>query len=150
MNRVVVVGSNPAIASPDSTLPFAGTRSGKTLRSWLDRLGLGPVFLVNVSSVRTPGNRKLKVSEYELEALRKVVRDDTTTVIALGETAAHALEKIGVEHFKLPHPSGRNRLLNDMDYLDQKIAECRAFIAKKDRESRENGWISPIVKSRAI
>ena len=37
------------------------------------------------------------------------------------------LSKIGVEHFKLPHPSGLNRKLNDKKYVNKVLKECYEY-----------------------
>lgn len=42
-------------------------------------------------------------------------------IVALGKTAEKALTLLGIPHFAMPHPSGRNRQLNDPEYLSKKI-----------------------------
>ena len=49
-------------------------------------------------------------------------------VIALGNVASDSLKKINVEHFKMPHPSGLNRQLNDKDFEKKKIKECYNYL----------------------
>lgn len=135
--KVIFVGSNPAEASPDPSIPFAGTRSGKTLQEWMQAIGVDAATMVNVSAAKTEKNRKLRVSEYELERLRSELHwgidyYSHATVIALGETAADALRRLDVSFFKLPHPSGRNRKLNDKEYVSRVLEECRQFVSGRD------------------
>lgn len=44
-------------------------------------------------------------------------------IVALGKTASVALTLLHVDFFEMPHPSGRNRLLNNKDYISKKINE---------------------------
>lgn len=48
--------------------------------------------------------------------------------IALGETAAEELKKRRVNHFKLPHPSGLNRKLNDKQEISRLLYRCKKYI----------------------
>lgn len=68
-----------------------------------------------------------------LSSIFKHCRDSSPTpikVIALGGFASQVLHKLGVEHFKLPHPSGRNRLLNDRNYEAEQLKLCREYLNK--------------------
>lgn len=49
-------------------------------------------------------------------------------IIALGGFVSGSLNKIDVPHFKLPHPSPRNRLLNDKAYERKIINECKDYL----------------------
>lgn len=49
-------------------------------------------------------------------------------VIALGLMASRRLDKNEIEHFKMEHPSGRNRKLNNKIYLDNRLKECYNWI----------------------
>ena len=44
-------------------------------------------------------------------------------IIALGNVASNALKKVGVDHFKMPHPSPLNRQLNDKQFEKTMIEE---------------------------
>ena len=127
-SNIVFVGSNPTVHNK-ALQPFANTRSGKVLSEWIDRMGLSRVRFVNVSNSVTPGNRKLKVSEYELDRLAKEV--GSGMAVALGKTAADALRRTGIEFFELPHPSGRNLKLNDKDFVARELARCAIYLASR-------------------
>lgn len=49
-------------------------------------------------------------------------------VVALGEVASRALTKSGIKHFKLPHPSGNNRLINNKEFIADKLSDCKEWI----------------------
>ena len=49
-------------------------------------------------------------------------------VIALGEFASQALTKSMVPHFKLPHPSGLNRKLNDKNLIDKELSYAYDYV----------------------
>lgn len=126
---VMVVGSNPSRSQPNPKLPFFGSRSLAILLYWLEALGCQHAHLTNVSDQVTPENRPLKVSEYQLDRLKaEIDRENPTAIITVGKTADHALKKLGVDHYPLPHPSGRNRLLNDPDYVRERLEECQYWL----------------------
>lgn len=49
-------------------------------------------------------------------------------VIALGNVASNSLKKLNIDHFKMPHPSGLNRQLNDKEFEKKKIKECYNYL----------------------
>lgn len=53
-------------------------------------------------------------------------------VVALGDVASKALEKEGTPHFKLPHPSGRNRQINDKEFIAKKLEECKNWLRSQN------------------
>lgn len=117
---VVFVASNPSHLGPDSP-------AKKNFYKWVGALGADIYTFHNVSNRVTPGNRPLKRSEYELDRLRNEL-GNATKIVALGNTASDALNKLGVKHFKLPHPSPRNRLLNDAQLIDDLLILCKKYL----------------------
>jgi len=124
---VAFVGSNPSECNPDPNIAFVGTRSYSVLSKWLDRLlrKEDTAVFFNVSNVIT--KRKLRVREYQLDILQQNLRP-FKRVVALGETAADALTKLKISHFPLPHPSPRNRVLNNKKALAQSLGLCKTWI----------------------
>jgi len=49
-------------------------------------------------------------------------------VLSLGNDSSRTLRRIGVEHFALPHPSGLNRRLNDLDFVRAILNRCKEYI----------------------
>lgn len=137
--RILVVGSTPS-QSQKSKRPFDGARSLSTLTRWLGEIGSYDYVLANVSSEPTPGNRALKVPEYKLNELRYTIlnlRPDH--IIALGRTAEKALRKLEVTCIPMPHPSGLNRKLNDLSYVEAMLTSVRDWI-----RFEENVYLEPV------
>ena len=49
-------------------------------------------------------------------------------VLALGVFPSQALQKLNIDHFRLPHPSPRNRQLNDKTFEYMMLEECKGFV----------------------
>lgn len=121
---VAVVASNPSHLGPNSP-------AKRVFYTWVPKLGIEHCYaFMNVSDQVTPNNRPLKTSEFQLERLRYDLQD-CTVAIALGKTAAKALKKLNVPHFELPHPSPRNRKLNDKELIKRLLDECKQFLSEK-------------------
>lgn len=84
----------------------------------------------NVANLVTENNRPLKKSEYELDRLQSDLCG-VERVVALGNTAEDALKKLGIIYFKLPHPSPRNRLLNDRESIDSLLYKCKMYLEER-------------------
>lgn len=120
---VVFVGSNPAEASQTDGAFHGSTKSSHILERWTAELKAVKMH-INVMAAKTKNNRPLKRSEIKasLPSLKQdldAIKPDY--VIALGKTAATALTLLGLSFYEMPHPSGRNRLLNDKTYESQKV-----------------------------
>jgi hypothetical protein len=131
MTSILFVGSNPSKASTCDS-PFHGsTRSAKILAQWTKDIQ-GNKAYVNVVDQKTEGNRPLKTSEIRANLSKlavDVARADK--VVALGKTAAKALEMLGAKFCEMPHPSGRNRLLNDPRYVEQKVKSLLEYCSQE-------------------
>tara|TARA_Y100000592_G_C5403034_1_gene284138 strand:- start:630 stop:1064 length:435 start_codon:yes stop_codon:yes gene_type:complete len=122
MKKVLFVGINP------SPTPYEKYRKKKlTTRTrfneWCDYLKLGCVGFVNCISTR--GDYTKSMIDYD--TLKKSTRGHDK-IIALGNFPSDALKKIGIKHFKLPHPSPLNRLLNDPNYTKKTLRKCKRYI----------------------
>lgn len=111
---ILFVGDKPSKRT-DPDVPFKGASCEKRLMDWIYRITLDEFIIHN----RTDPKFKAAV-------LCAIALD--WPIIALGNEASKALGE--VSHFKLPHPSGRNRQLNDKMFIEQKLEECRIFINK--------------------
>lgn len=118
--RVVFVGSNPSHAGSESP-------AKQNFYKWLKVLKIEHAIFINVSNRVTSDNRPLKKSEYELTRLECDLVG-YRKVVALGSTASDALERLRVHHFKLPHPSPKNRALNDKNNVDRLLSECKIYL----------------------
>ena len=114
----MIVGINPSSSKrvdPCITL--------KRLYRWTDALSIQ--FFSFVNCIGRPGPYSNK--DVDCEFLMKCAKG-YDKVIALGGFPSHALKKLGVDHFMLPHPSGLNRKLNDREYEKRVLEECSEYI----------------------
>ena len=120
MRPIVFVGDKPSKKNLDPAIPFVGTKSYKTLLEWIWRLNvdISRVTLLNKHQVEWPQFSKL------------TSRDPHYVFIALGNEASKKLTSLNMEHFKLPHPSGLNRKINDKKYLDKVLKECKNYLKR--------------------
>jgi hypothetical protein len=113
---VLFVGDKPSPRMKPGVKPFADAACERRLGFWKAAL-LGcnePSMTINRSQ------RHFKaIAYYHLGP-----------VVALGNEASRALDQLGVSHFKLPHPSGRNRQINDKAFISKKLEECKRYIEK--------------------
>jgi len=126
-NIVYFIGLNPSKKNTDLNTPFVGTQSFNRLRQWLDSLKVCRYVLMNVSS-RVDFK---KPTQEELDTLKDDLKD-VKVVIALGVQVKSILDQLNIECFALPHPSGRNRMLNNKGYVRTKLTLCNEYIAKHE------------------
>ncbi len=114
---VLYVGDKPSRKNTNPDLAFVGTKSGETLKKW--------------HKIIAPDMKWYKAVNTTSDDFQQIVREadlNDMPIIALGNNAATALLKMKVEHYKLPHPSGRNRLLNDKDWLADRLEGARIYV----------------------
>jgi hypothetical protein len=122
--RIVVVGMNP------STLPGGPTgvsRKKSTfdrLHKWMDYLNVKNFSFVNCYHY-SGDVKKMRVDKTFLNTCVK----DYDIVISLGNVSHDILKMIGKSSFKLPHPSPRNRVLNNKEYEKNVLEECKNYIS---------------------
>jgi len=114
---VILVGDKPSPKMKEGAKPFEGAACEKRLRAWIQALGIKDHILVNSYSGHD--------WDYALEILDAY---DHAPIIALGKNASKRLDSECLDHFKMPHPSGRNRLLNDKSFIAGKLIECKKWL----------------------
>lgn len=119
--HVLFIGDKPGFRNLDPEIAFVGTRSYVTLLNWIARMD---VSIYNIKLINSS---------------EPTAKDDITSyaqsggkIIALGETAANLCEEMVVPHFKMPHPSGRNKINNDKTKIKNYLYECRKYIYKNE------------------
>ena len=129
--RVLFIGSNPGVGSPDLTAFHPSCMSRKKLDSWIASLDIHACY-VNVVDQKTPGNRPLKVDEIRSalpSLVEKLAQYGDFKIVAVGNAATKALMILGIKDFHpLPHPSGRCRKWNDPDFAAQTRNALISFI----------------------
>lgn len=68
-----------------------------------------------------------KITDVNFDLLLEAT-SDYDRVVALGNFASDALKRIKKDHFKLPHPSPRNRVMNDKKKVQEILQECKEYI----------------------
>lgn len=121
--KVLIVGQNPG-----NNAKAANYRNHTIdrLNQWCDELAIVHYGFVN--AVTHKGECKIK--DVDFDRLQECVNDHDI-VIALGAFASKCLEVINKAHFRLPHPSPRNRLMNDKEFIKNTLAECKEFLENR-------------------
>ncbi len=128
--RVILVGSNPSIKSPDNSPFHAETRSRIILDEWFRDIPC-QVSFINICQEKTSGNKSLthKSIRNNLPDFQKRLESlEGDKIVALGKTAEYGCSALGITFLAMPHPSGMNRQLNDKEFVARKIEELRKFI----------------------
>ena len=127
---ILFVASNPSRLNTDPQVAIIGSKSEKTFNGWVEYLAPdGQYKVVNVSDKILAHKETLKKSDYDLFKLAAhVFNPSITKVVALGNTASTALEKLDVEYFKIPHPSPLNRFLNNTVQVEAVLEECKKWL----------------------
>lgn len=119
-NRILIVGQNPG------NNPKAFSYKNHTidkLNKWAKFLNIPLYSFVNC--IDSPGICKIKDANFDF--LKNCAKNHIK-VIALGSFASACLERINITHFKLPHPSPRNRMMNDKIKINSILEDCRKYI----------------------
>ncbi len=121
---IYIVADQPSNKNLSPSVPLVGTDSYKTLLRWLGDMD------VDVSRIRFYNQNDGPFDNgMSRSTLNQAVKLGQIKVLALGQKAAGYLNKVGVEeYFVLPHSSGKNRILNDKQYLENKLGACRKYI----------------------
>jgi len=120
MRKLLLVGDKPSSKNTDSAIAFIGTASHTRLQKWL------AVILDNEAKIQLINRVDPRFDQHLIYATL-----NSFQIIALGEEASKALIAYGVTNFfKLPHPSGRNRKLNDKQYEMKILQECKTWLER--------------------
>ena len=120
---VLFVGDKPSKNS-DPNHAFKGAKCEARLKEWIESIiATSDYMVIN------------RVDEYFKECVNSHVKRGNP-VIALGNAASKALKDI--PHFKLPHPSGLNRKLNNKRALRRQLDRARMFVSTAVQEYAVN------------
>jgi uracil-DNA glycosylase len=123
----IFVGDKPSPKNVSQVIPFVGTQSYKTLLDWIWKMDVDITFVMLANKNQIP---------VWLMAADDETRIRRHTYVALGNEASKELERLNIQHFKLPHPSGRNRLLNNKKFIDSELEKCKNYIKEKRKCAR--------------
>lgn len=130
--KVVFVGSNPSSKNVSKDVPFVGTKSHEVLLRWIGQLGIKDPVMLNVFNEFTVSNKSLTISQIKsgLPSLKTLLSTEYKDhhVVALGRSAEIALKLLKIDHFKLPHPSPRNLVLNNKKLLSKNLKKCKEWL----------------------
>lgn len=118
---IIFVGDCPSKKNISKHVPFIGTKSYDTLSEWFNVLDLRFHEYILYNSHTDKLLNKIKIYD-----------DNNFTIIALGNKAADRLKKRGIQIlYKLPHPSPRNRKLNDKQFVINELKKCKEVLNEK-------------------
>lgn len=113
MIKVAFIGDEPSKKNAHHDLAFIGAGCFKTVVEWIK--DLNPDYYVCLNSSTSKDMDKIHV-----------LAEQGFKLVALGEKASNRLGLL--PHFKLPHPSGLNRKLNDKRRLALDFLACQSYI----------------------
>lgn len=116
---VLFIGDSPSAANTHENVAFNGTDSGKRLEGWYDSLGISPTTDTLVFVNQIEQHFSYVAQQYYLAGL---------PIVALGTKASAALAKLDIRYCSLPHPSGRNRQLNNKERLANRLQLCKTYL----------------------
>ena len=115
---IIFVGDAPSTKNTSQDVAFVGTKSYKTLLSWIVEMEL------DVSKISLKNSHSLE----DLAFIQHAVLNYGYKVVALGNKAEHRLSQHIRLFYTLPNPSGLNRQNNDKQFISKKLKECRRFL----------------------
>lgn len=115
MIKVVFVGDEPSKTNIDPDIAFVGASSFNRLVEWINYLK--PDYYICLNS-QTDGDM------FKIDRLV----EDGFKVVALGSKASERLLKNNHSHFRLPHPSGLNRQINDKKVIRAHLDACLEYL----------------------
>lgn len=114
--RTIFVGDEPSPKMKKGAKPFEGAVCHSRLLEWIKELTAYPYTLYNRADIdfKSPLFGKLDKAEVKF--------------IALGNKASEHLARMNITHFKLPHPSGLNRQINNKKFIRQQLELAKQFL----------------------
>ena len=119
---IIFIADKPSRLNISTNIPLVGTPSYKNFLKWLDKMKIWDDYCIFNSH-----------TEEEKEFIRNLYNADfvfnrKSIFIALGNNAGKRLDDLKIKHFKLPHPSPRNRQLNNKKFIDDILQKCNNYI----------------------
>ena len=112
--RIIVIGQ-----SPNKRYIVGKNGSIARLTRWLDSINIKQFSFTNLSISNGPEIDRIVT---ECQGYDKI--------ITIGKIAHNALNKINLEHFSLPHPSGLNRQINNKEFINDKLKSLQVYCSR--------------------
>lgn len=116
MIKILFVGDKPSTKNTTAEQAFVGTHSHTRLLEWQKYMFIKPED-IEVTYVNS-------VSKQDVHTISSF----TGLIIALGYDAGLRVKNLAKECYHLPHPSPRNRMLNDKGYELDQLRRCKQWI----------------------
>lgn len=113
-NSIIFVGDEHNTKNFQKKIAFVGSKSYKKLLDWVYQLDLQT-------------NQVDFVNQCNIDDATELMHDHIK-IVALGNKAARHCDRLGLQFFKMPHPSGCNRILNDKVIEKKLLQECYKWI----------------------
>ena len=94
------------------------------LESWMTSMNIQYFSFINTFD--HPGD-KLSIDDIDHQRLF-TLSEEYDKIIALGGFVSRVLDMNNIDHFKMPHPSPLNRLLNDKKFVNTMLNECKEYL----------------------
>lgn len=120
--NIVFVGDQPSRTNTYKWRAFEGAACWPRFKLWLHSLGLNPDDCHMINSNR-PAHKKILKAASEKDFI----------MVAVGNEASRRLTLWDISHYKLPHPSGSNLQINNKDFINRKLSECKEYINGRQR-----------------
>jgi uracil-DNA glycosylase len=121
LKLILFVGDAPSSKMKPGAAPFEGAACEARLKEWITELVGHFEFFLAYHIVN-------RIDE-DFASSVELAKERNFPIIALGNNASKALGK--TPHFKLPHPSGRNRQINDTLFIKMKLSEAKDWLKTK-------------------
>jgi len=120
LDRIVFVGSAPGNHPPDKS----PTR--RRITKWMDELGVDR-FKWKLTNVFLTKTTRTKLEGIETQEFMQRLRG-YKKIIALGNIPSDQMKRLDIQHLKVPHPSGLNRMWNDPELEPKVINDIKGYL----------------------
>jgi hypothetical protein len=115
MIRVIFVGDEPSQTNVTPDVAFVGAKCFDTVVKWIKELQPDYYVCLNSDTVSQLSDIK-KLEKFGFK------------VIAFGNKASEKLVKWNIPHYKMPHPSGLNRKLNNKQAMALELYHAHSYL----------------------
>lgn len=117
---ILFVGDKPSPRMAPTSRAFQGAACEDRVYKWINKILSRP----RVREWAYPAFRICNSTDNDCIYYAR----ESSCVIALGNNASKFLTSHNISHFKLPHPSGRNRQINDKTFIALQLELAKIYI----------------------